>query len=351
MPDLDFVVAGGGLAGACAAMRLARHGSVAVIERGPTSSVGAGLVNPILGLRARPVWRIEEALRTLDETIALAGAEQSYRRGPTLRPALDDEQARRFRQTAAEHPAHCTWLDGLDLDWFDTPLGALRIDTGGAIDIQELTERLLFDIAIRHASLMGWMQGDDEVVVQMSSANIDAAQSAGEEFLSARFLILALGRGYTAFPELMRLQLHQVKGQTIRTTRPSALPPGAPHLAGAGYVASDHDALVCGSTYEHRFADLEPSRRATQTILKKIERMLPSIRDVEVLDERAGVRVTVPGIRLPMVGPVPHHQNVWIFTGLGAKGLLTAPLVAKELPDYLLDPGRIPGEIQVRSVA
>lgn len=33
MADVDFIIAGGGLAGACAAFRLDRHGSVLVIDR------------------------------------------------------------------------------------------------------------------------------------------------------------------------------------------------------------------------------------------------------------------------------------------------------------------------------
>ena len=52
---------------------------------------------------------------------------------------------------------------------------------------------------------------------------------------------------------------------------------------------------------------------------------------------RAGVRVTVPGIRLPMVGPVPGFERVWIFTGFGAKGLLTAPLRARFGIDFRYD--------------
>lgn len=348
MADFDFIVAGAGLAGACAARRLAEHGSVAVVERREPASGGsgaaAGLVNAILGLRARPVWRIEEALAALDETVALADAASCYRRGPTLRPARDREQVERFRQAADEYPQHCTWLDDPDFPWLRAPHGALRIETGGVVDLDGLIDKLLSGIEVYRMRLVGWTESRTAAAARLTRSSGDGAP----EVLRARYLILALGRGYTAFPQLMRLRLHQVKGQTIRMTRPSALPAGAPHLAGTGYAASDGGNLVCGSTYEHRFADLQPSHRATQSILKKVEQMLPSIRDAELLEERTGVRVTVPGIRLPMVGPLPGSRRVWIFTGLGAKGLLTGPLVAKELPGYLEDAGRIPGEIRVR---
>lgn len=346
MPDpdsahYDFVIAGGGLAGACAAVHLGRYGRVLVLEKespaSGASGVAVGLVNPILGRRARPVRRIDEALPALEETIALSGADGVFVRRPTLRPAGDDEQVERFRRSARRYPEHCTWLARSPHDWLRAPRGVLRIETGGAVDVDAFVRAMLSRVDVRtQAPVETWKEYENRIEVG--------------GFL-ARYLILAVGRGFTAFPELMRLRLHQVKGQIVRLSRPADLPAEAPHVAGSGYVAHDaaqDDAVFCGSTYEHRFADLQPSASATEVILRKVEKMLPSIREACVLEERAGVRITVPGIRLPMVGPLPGRKRVWVFSGLGAKGLLTGPLVAKELPRYLEDPERIPKEMRVR---
>jgi glycine/D-amino acid oxidase-like deaminating enzyme len=56
----------------------------------------------------------------------------------------------------------------------------------------------------------------------------------------------------------------------------------------------------------------------------------------------------VPGTRLPMVGPLPGYRRVWVFTGLGSKGLMTAPLLSARLPDFLRDPDQIPSDVAVR---
>jgi glycine oxidase len=69
-----------------------------------------------------------------------------------------------------------------------------------------------------------------------------------------------------------------------------------------------------------------------------------------VLEPRAGVRVTVPRThspqRLPLVGPLTGRRRVWVFTGLGSKGLLTAPLLARDLGSWLEAPERIPAEVR-----
>lgn len=349
MPEYDFAIAGAGLAGACAALRLSAIGSVLVVEKHQPGSggsgAGAGLINPILGLRARPVRRIESALHALDGLVALADARDLYRRGPTLRPAYDLEQAAVFRQTALDHPTHASWLSkGSCAERFPpviAPEGGLLIRTGGIVDLPLLVERVLEAAVERgtalrtETSVVGW---DEEGVTL-----------GGGERLRARRILLALGGGYARFPELTRLRLHQVKGQTIRLSRPLNLPPNLPHLAGKGYVVHETDLVVAGSTYQHAFDHVRPTRRQSEAIRRKVAEMLPDLRHASLLEARAGVRVTVPGIRLPMIGPLPGRKNVWIFTGFGAKGLLTVPLAAQELAAYLADPERIPSDLRVRA--
>ena len=84
-------------------------------------------------------------------------------------------------------------------------------------------------------------------------------------------------------------------------------------------------------------------------------RLLPALADAQILDARAGVRVTVPHVasplRLPLLGPLPGQPRLWVFTGLGAKGLLTAPLLAHALPHALTDPSHLPDEVSTRRLA
>ncbi len=348
MPDCEIIIAGAGLAGACAALHLSRDHSVVVLEKHAPAAGGsgaaAGLINPILGLRARSVWRMDEALPALDELVELAGAADLYRRGPTLRPAYGRDQIERFQSAAIDHPDHAEWIGAQDCrERFPDVVaadGALLITTGGAIDIGAFVHRILSAAEARGAEIR-----TGRAVVKWDDGGVELD---GGERLSSKRTVLALGRAYAAFPELERLRLHGVKGQTVRLKRPPALPEDLPHLAGHGYVAHENGILIAGSTYEHEFEHVEPTPRRTSDIIEKIRTMLPAVADAAIIDERAGVRVTVPGIRLPMVGPLPGRDNVWIFTGFGAKGLLTVPLAARELTSYFEDAKRIPKETRVR---
>jgi glycine oxidase len=163
------------------------------------------------------------------------------------------------------------------------------------------------------------------------------------EDLSADRVILALGQGYPSFPELRRLGLTGVKGQTVRVRRPSSLNGTLPPLSGRGYVVPDgDDALVLGSNYDNNFDDLTPDPDATAYIREKSARMVPGVDQTEIVEEQAGVRVKYSETNVPLLGPLPRRNRLWTFTALGSKGLLTAPLLALDLPAYLQDPTTIP---------
>ena len=109
--DQTVVVAGAGLAGACAAAVLSRTRPVVVLEAGRpgggATGAAAGLVNPFMGPKAKPAWRHDAALDALAALAADAGG-GPFRATGVVRPAGSARQARAFQDRADAHP---------DLDW------------------------------------------------------------------------------------------------------------------------------------------------------------------------------------------------------------------------------------------
>lgn len=346
----DILIVGAGLAGACAALHLSRDRSVLVLEAdrpaAGASGAAAGLVNPLMARRARPVWRMPEALEALREIVALAEAEDTFHDTGVLRPAMEPRQAECFQQAAARFPDAAVWLPAPAVaerhPVVHAPHGALHVTAGGAIAVPALVAALLAAARAREAEVRTgcrvhtWGEADGTAFVETE---------AGER-LRAGTVLLAMGYGSLTHPALAGLNLHGIKGQTVRVRRPDGLG-DVPNLSGSGYVVPDGDTLVLGSSYEHDFTDLEPSPEQTRRIVRKVQRMVPGLAGAAVVDVITGVRVTVPQVRLPMLGPLPGQRRCWIFTGLSSKGLLMAPLLARALPRYLDDPTGIPCGVRV----
>lgn len=356
MPDatFDVVLAGAGLAGACAALHLAAAGrAVALLEAGQpgdgASGVAAGLVNPLMGRRAGLVWQGEAALDALRATLALAEAEALWQAGGLLRPAADAAQATRFQEAARRHPPHATWHPAARVAAqhpdVAAPHGALHVRTGGALDVGAFVGAL-----VAAATRQGLARLDGHRVAAWGEVGghawLDVEGPEGPLRLAGRHVVLCLGSGFRAFPALAALPLHAVKGQTVQVAPPPHAGP-VPPLAGRGYVVPGPGAWTIGSSYEHDFADLAPTPAVTASLLAQAAALVPSLAQARPLGAAAGLRVGVPGTRKPLLAPLPDHRRVWIFTGLGSKGLLMAPLLGRLLPHALAAPALLPPEVHL----
>ena len=347
--DADLLIVGAGLAGACAAFTLSRHHRVHVLEANEPASgasgAAAGLVNPFMGRRAQPVWRLQEALDAVPTLLAQADAADLFPTTGVLRPAVEPDQVASFQEAAEEHPDLAIWLSpGAVQDRYPAvrpDRGALYIPQGGAVDVGAMVRALLAAAEERgavvetQAPVLYWRETPDAAVVEVDRGD-------HTEDLRAERVLLALGQGFSPFPELRRLGLDGVKGQTVRVRRPEGLPDSLPPMSGRGYVVPDGDTLVLGSNYDNDFDDLTPDPDATAYIQEKTSTMLPGLGQTEVLGATAGVRVKHTDTNQPFLGPLPRRDRIWVFTALGSKGLLTAPLLALALPTYLDDPDALP---------
>jgi glycine oxidase len=351
--DADILIVGAGLAGAAAALTLSRNHSVHVLEAEQpatgASGAAAGLVNPFMGRRARPVWRLREALAAVPDLLNQADASELFPPQGVLRPVIEDDQEPPFRKAAEEYPDLATWLPPSEVAERHPDVqangGALFVPKGGAIDVPAMVRALLVAAEKRGATIetnapvLYWRETPSAAVVEVDRGD-------RTEELSADRVLLALGQGYPRFPELRRLGLTGVKGQTVRVRRPETLTGPLPPLSGRGYVVPDGDTLVLGSNYDNNFDDLTPDPDATAYIREKTARMVPGVDETEVVGEQAGVRVKYSETNRPLLGPLPRRDRLWTFTALGSKGLLTAPLLALNLSAYLQDPTTLPAPIR-----
>lgn len=327
---MRVTVAGSGLAGAWTAWWASHLYDVTVLERASNVASGAsgsaaGLANPFIAQKANPVARYPEALAILEEVLPTFNL--PFRRG-VLRTARSAEQAKHFEQRAMEFPHALDWLppEASTSRYPDVraPFGSLWVRDALGFDPVPLIQGLLSDAercggkVHTHTDVQAWHSTPESVHLSTPSGTLETD-----------VLVLALGADLLPRPEAHGLNLHGVKGHLLWTL----IPPHweGPALSGKGYVVPLEERCAVGSTFEHEFDHRDVDPRKEVILRAQAQEILPVLERAETLHLTAGVRVSAPGDRLPLVLPVDAHRRVWVFTGLGSKGILLAPLYARDL--------------------
>jgi len=330
------LVLGAGLAGTACAQRLAARGwSVDLLERERAPARGAsgnplGLAAPLLNLADGANARYSRAaffyaLRHFD---ALGEALHLVSRG-VLRVARDERDAERFTRLLDElgvPPELATYAgaaEGARRAGRDVSRPGLWLPGGVTLVPGELCAANLAAARQVNARFNAHVAR-----LEYRAGNWHALDGNGSTLASAPVAILANAIDVRHFEQAQHLPLEAIRGQVTLlpprrldaavTGEAHALPlPDGRILVGAGFQPGDLDLAV-------RSADHAAN-------LARIEAQLPGLCagvDPAALQGRAAFRTVTPD-RLPVFGPLVGQPGLYIATGLGARGLVWAPLGAE----------------------
>src|SRR5690606_6804330 len=348
------IVIGAGLAGCWAAHALARRGwDVELIERhgapGQEASANAvGVVRPAFNLADNENARLARAAFLHTARILARDAAWSGLHAPTgvLHVATTPRQAERMRAIDAAHgfpPQLARWVEETEA----ARLAGRRvagpgwwIAAGGWAQPQALCRAL-----IAHAGERVRARFDSAAsTVAVSSCGVQVHDRDGRTLAQAPVVIVANGYaantlGLSGVPRLVG-----VRGQV------TFVPPAASHrlgvvVGGDGYIAPLPGGAHCiGATFEPGTEAMDVRVADHAANLRRAERMVPGFADA--LDAArlagwAGLRAATAD-RLPVCGALPAPSSgagagCYLVTGLGARGLIWAPLCAEVLASHLDD--------------
>jgi tRNA 5-methylaminomethyl-2-thiouridine biosynthesis bifunctional protein len=342
-PDRRVAIIGAGVAGTSCAERLASRGwEVTLIERRAAPALEAsgnpvGLLRPSLHLEDTALARLSRSAlgyafrhfsALTDENHALP-----WKQSGVLRLARDARQMERFEEVAAAAAFPAGFARCVDAaeaariagravrgpGWWLPSSGWVSPPELCAAQVQSGAIRRVFSAeALRlHPSGSAWrVEGEDGVLAE------------------APHVILAAAAEANALLPAAPLPLTPVRGQV------SIAPPGARlavPVGGDGFVAPTDAGLVFGATFQLDDPEREPRAADRASNLERAESLLPGIAaglDPTRLAGRVGFRATTPD-RLPIYGELPEHPGVRAALGLGANGLLWAPLCAELLASQM----------------
>lgn len=100
-----------------------------------------------------------------------------------------------------------------------------------------------------------------------------------------------------------------------------------------------------GATYNWELTDPITTEAGKNELIEKLKQFTQF--PFKVISQQAGIRPTVKD-RRPLIGSHPKHENIYVFNGMGTKGVMIAPFFANELIDFIENGIELDKEVDIK---
>ncbi|MBA6153265.1 NAD(P)/FAD-dependent oxidoreductase [Gelidibacter maritimus] len=344
MKKVDYIIVGCGLAGVSFCEELRTHEKSFVVfddQSQQSSVVAAGLYNPVVLKRFTGVWKADEQLDMAEAFYAslekLLGVQLDYKLPVYRRFASIEEQNDWFN--ASDKPALTNFLSSTLIKnknaAIDAPYGFGEVHDTGRIDTAKLLKH--------YKLLLKTINSYSQETFDYSLMSIQEDQVCYKN-INAKYIVFAEGFGMVNNPFFKILPLNVAKGEVLTIKAPDLKMKFI--LKSSVFVVPElDDCYSVGATYNWEDKTQNITEDAKNELLNKLKSVITC--DYEVVNQVAGIRPTVKD-RRPLVGTHSEHKNVAILNGLGTRGVMIGPYVAKQLYQHLERGGLLDAEVDIK---
>lgn len=328
---LDYLIIGAGLAGiSFAETVLQNNKTIMVMDNHSQNSsvVAAGLYNPVILKRFSQVSQAQEQLFLANEFYGAIENKLHIKvnhKLPILRKFFSVEEQNNWF-AASDKPNLAPFLS-LDLvskkyQGIYSPFGYGEVLQTGYVDTVALLEGY-------KKYLTAYNQYRDHSFDYTALViNDDCIQYKD---LQAKQIIFAEGFGMHSNPYFRHLPLDGTKGELLIIKAPE-LDLDVILNTSVFILPLGNHLFKVGATYNWEDKTSVPTEEGKAELLERINEILDC--DFEVISHFAGVRPTVKD-RRPLVGTHPDYNRVHLLNGLGTRGVMLGPAMAKALFDKI----------------
>jgi glycine/D-amino acid oxidase-like deaminating enzyme len=324
---IDYLIIGSGLAGiSFAETALQNEKTILVLDNNSqnSSKIAGGLYNPVILKRFSEVWQAQEQLVLMNEFYTLLEKKLNCKvdfKRPILRKFFSIEEQNNWfaaSDKVALAPFLSTQLISKKYPGIDSPYGYGEVLHTGYVDTALLLNKYREYLKQNNLFL--------EESFDYNSLQIEN-EAIRYKDIQAKHIIFAEGFGIHSNPYFKHLPLDGTKGElfiikafqldldVIVNTSVFILPLG-------------DNLFKVGATYNWKDKTDLPTEEGKIELEERIKEIITC--DFEIVEHFAGVRPTVKD-RRPLVGTLQNYESIHILNGLGTRGVMLGPAMAKAL--------------------
>ena len=332
---VDYIIVGLGLAGlAFVEELLAANKSFIVFEDDSQTSslVAGGVYNPVILKRFTPVWNAIEQLETalpfykrleeklsidIDKKFVTKKSFKSIEDQNNWFEASDKPKLKKYLDPKIDHQKK----EGILSDF-----GYGNVKEAGRIDTKKLVE-----------TYRNFLKEEGKIKFQKFEHQQIKFKENQLEYkgIIANRIVFCEGFGMTSNLFFNYLPLNEVKGELLIIHAPD-LKINFLIKSTLFVLPLGNDLYKVGATFNWVDKTSNPSEEGKNELVEKLKKVINV--PYKIVEQTAGIRPTVRD-RRPLVGKHPAYPNLAILNGLGTRGVMIAPTMAKQL-FYNLEKGK-----------
>ena len=341
----EYLIIGQGFAGTSLGFRLHQldRSFLTIDVRRPNtaSRVASGLWNPVVLKRLKAVWKAEEMLRDLH------GFYEAIERETNSRFIHPEHIWRVFHSTAETND----WDVASDRPPLDqyllTPIqrnsnASLKAEKG----LGEVRETGRIDPDIMLDAWRAYLK-DQDLLIEGEFVHSDLqVEKDGFSYRGEVFRKVVFTEGLSTLhqnPWFNYLPFAPTKGELLEIHAPELKLENPIHSSHFILPLGDHRYAI-GATYAWNDLDLLPTEKANEELMGFLERSITC--PYQVIGRRVGIRPNTKD-RKPFLGEHPSQKGLFIFNGLGSRGVLMTPYLSRCMIDLMEKDIPLPREADI----
>jgi len=338
---IEHIIVGGGLAGLLLAWELHKRNKSFIIfsnDKPASSSVAAGTWNPVSFRTMTPTWRAQEMIDQMDLVYKEIDAKFGTSMYGKLKveKILTNDQEKQFWEEKAKSEVSKDFLveSPHEVNIKGDILFAGIVKQTGRLDLPRFVKELRCFFKNK-GKLIEEDFDYDALEVNNSSSVYKGWETKKVIFSEGTYIINNPWFNWLPFRpvkgDVLTIKSTDLKVDTIRKKNVFILPIG-------------NDTYKVGATYHWKDKTWTPSEEARLEIIDKFEKITDC--NYEIIDQKAGIRPATHD-RRAIIGSHPTFKNLYIFNGLGSKGVFLAPLLIDEFCDAMEGKSEIHPEVSI----
>jgi glycine oxidase len=332
---VDFIIVGGGITGRLMQLELMQRGVAALVVDEPNSNqctaVAAGLSNPLVGKFFTIGWRSDDFFSGLSTfyTKLETRLDASFYKASTMKRIIASAGEQNIWLSKAhlkKYNGFCTFSNE-GVDGVNSNFGVLNVHQGGQLDTRAFLTACLAKLPT--------------LETKFDYTQLDVKNKRYEN-MAYKHVVFCEGYRVMNNPFFKEwVNVIPTKGELLEIE--TDLEPSGDVYLGTVFLQHLKGKIWrVGSTYAQGDSSTHPTDMMKSDLIAKLEKVLTV--PYTVVNHYAGVRPASPD-RKPILGTHPEDKTMHLINGMGSKAVTLAPVLIKEMADYLLNDAPLHPEI------